>query len=152
MVAVGASLRIGMGDNQVSFSIRQSQSDWRMEKETRSVADALIPRVSHGATLVVPFQGTQAMAAQTQFHFAPDRNQTPEPKTHTLEAKKYENSCCGQEVSHRTINRLCDPPSHCFVGQAPSASVLYLLPTESPRCTWGYSRYSSSGNTIYRTQ
>ena len=55
MVAVGASLRIGMGDNQETFSIRQSQSDCRMEKETRGVADALIPRVSHGATLVVPF-------------------------------------------------------------------------------------------------
>jgi len=58
-----------MGDNQETFSIRQSQSDWRMEKETGGGADALIPRVSHGATLVVPFQGTQAMAAQTQFHF-----------------------------------------------------------------------------------
>ena len=81
-----------MGDNQETFSIRQSLCDWRMEKETRGVADALIPRVSHGATLVVPFQGTQATVAQTQFHFAPDRNQPPEPKTHTLENKKYENS------------------------------------------------------------
>jgi len=93
MVAGGASLRIGSGDNQETFSMRQSLCGWRMEKETRGVADALIPRVLHGATLVVPFQGTQAMPAQTQFQFAPDRYKTPEKKIHTLRTNKYENSC-----------------------------------------------------------
>jgi len=84
-----ASLRIEVGDNQETSSIRQSQSDWQTEEKDRGITVVLIPRVSHGATHVAPLQGTQA-ASQVHFFQAP--KPTIDPRARPTSDEKYENS------------------------------------------------------------